>query len=92
MQTFCDPTPKLIPAQAEYNRDTMDQPNCYWTLTDELVTIIGLYSNVPSGGVIEMDQTFIIHVHQRLHDLVVIVIAIVLERFMEVRHAVDRRA
>jgi 3',5'-cyclic AMP phosphodiesterase CpdA len=56
MQTFCDPTPKLIPAQAEYNRDTMDQPNCYWTLTDELVTIIGLYSNVPSGGVIEMDQ------------------------------------
>lgn len=56
MQTFCDLTPKLIPAQAEYNRDTMDQPNCYWTLTDELVTIIGLYSNVPSGGEVDATQ------------------------------------
>ena len=56
MQTFCDPTPQLLPAQAEYNRDTIDQPNCYWTLTDELITIIGLYTNVPSGGVVKSDQ------------------------------------
>ncbi len=53
---FCDPTPQLLPEVAEYNRDTMDQPNVYWTLTDPLVTIIGLYSNVPSGGRIEQDQ------------------------------------
>lgn len=56
MQTFCDTTPRLLPAQAEYHRDTMDQPNCFWTLCDELVTIIGLYSNVPSGGEIQQDQ------------------------------------
>jgi hypothetical protein len=53
---FCDPTPQLLAEVAEYNRTTMDQPNPYWTLTDELVTIIGLYTNVPSGGVIEPDQ------------------------------------
>jgi hypothetical protein len=56
MRYFCDPTPQLLPEVAEYNRDTMDQPNCYWTLTDELVTIIGLYTNVPAGGVVEADQ------------------------------------
>jgi acid phosphatase type 7 len=53
---FCDTAPRLLPEVAEYNRDTMDQPNVFWTLEDELVTIIGLYSNVPSGGVIEADQ------------------------------------
>jgi predicted MPP superfamily phosphohydrolase len=53
---FCDTTPRLLPEVAEYNRDTMDQPNCYWTLQDELVTIIGLYTNVPSGGVVEQEQ------------------------------------
>jgi Icc-related predicted phosphoesterase len=53
---FCDATPQLLPEVAEYNRDTMDQPNVFWTLEDELVTIIGLYSNVPSGGVIEQEQ------------------------------------
>lgn len=53
---FCDPTPQLLPEVAEYNRDTLDQPNVFWTLEDELVTIVGLYSNVPSGGVIHPDQ------------------------------------
>jgi hypothetical protein len=53
---FCDTAPRLLPEVAEYNRDTMDQPNVYWTLEDELMTIVGLYSNVPSGGVIHPDQ------------------------------------
>jgi 3',5'-cyclic AMP phosphodiesterase CpdA len=53
---FCDSKPQLLGEVAEYNRDTMDQPNVFWTLTDELVTIVGLYSNVPSGGVIHPDQ------------------------------------
>ncbi len=53
---FCDSEPRLLPEVAEYNRDTMDQPNVFWTLTDDLVTIVGLYSNVPSGGVIHPDQ------------------------------------
>jgi 3',5'-cyclic AMP phosphodiesterase CpdA len=53
---FCARTPELRPEVAEYHRDTMTQPNCYWTLQDELVTIVGLYSNVPSGGEIQQDQ------------------------------------
>jgi acid phosphatase type 7 len=53
---FCDSKPELLPEVAEYNRDTMDQPNVFWTLEDELVNIVGLYSNVPSGGVIRADQ------------------------------------
>jgi hypothetical protein len=53
---FCAVSPALPPAAAEDQRDTMTLPNCYWTLEDELVTIVGLYSNVPSGGVIEPDQ------------------------------------
>jgi hypothetical protein len=34
----------------------MDQPNVYWTLTDPLFTIVGLYTNVPEGGVVAQDQ------------------------------------
>jgi 3',5'-cyclic AMP phosphodiesterase CpdA len=56
MRYFCDSSPRLLPEVAEYNRDTMTQPNCYWTLQDPAVTIIGLYSNVPSGGEIQADQ------------------------------------
>jgi hypothetical protein len=56
MRYFCDPTPQLLAEVAEYNRDTMDQPNAFWTLEDDLFTIVGLYSNVPSGGVIHPDQ------------------------------------
>jgi hypothetical protein len=48
--------PELLPEMAEFNRDTGTQPNAYWTLTDELVTIIGLATNVPSGGVVEPIQ------------------------------------
>jgi acid phosphatase type 7 len=48
--------PELLPETAEFHRDTMTQPNSYWTLTDDLVTVIGLATNVPSGGVIEKDQ------------------------------------
>lgn len=56
MENLCSTTPTLPAKWAEFNRTTMDQPNCYWTLTDELVTVIGLYTNVPSGGVVEADQ------------------------------------
>lgn len=53
---FCASSPALPPKAAEFQRTTMDQPNVYWTLTDERFTLIGLYSNVPSGGVIADDQ------------------------------------
>ena len=56
MATFCSPTPALIAGTEEYGRDSQTQPYCYWTLDDDAVTIIGCYSNVPSGGVIQPDQ------------------------------------
>jgi predicted phosphodiesterase len=56
VENFCSTTPHLDPQARETNRDTMDQPNVYWTLTDELFTILGLYTNVPEGGVIAQDQ------------------------------------
>jgi predicted phosphodiesterase len=48
--------PELLPEMAEFHRDTMTQPNAFWTLTDPLLTVIGLATNVPSGGVVEPDQ------------------------------------
>jgi hypothetical protein len=60
MTNFCDSRPNLPPSlQAigmDFGRQTMTQPNCYWTLTTPLVTIIGLYTNVPSGGVVVEPQ------------------------------------
>jgi hypothetical protein len=56
VENFCSATPHLDPQAQETNRDTMDQPNAYWTLTDELLTVIGLYTNVPEGGVVAQDQ------------------------------------
>ena len=34
----------------------MIQPNVYWTLLTPVVSIIGLYSNVPEHGVLHPDQ------------------------------------
>jgi hypothetical protein len=56
MTNLCATAAALPAGSEEYNRDTETQPNCYWTLRAEAVTIIGCYSNVPSGGVIEADQ------------------------------------
>lgn len=56
MANFCSASPELPPKWAEFGRSTMTQPNCYWTLESDHATIIGLYSNVPSGGEIETDQ------------------------------------
>jgi acid phosphatase type 7 len=53
---FCNNVPHLLPEWEEYGRSTMTLPNVYWTLEDENFTLISLYSNVPSGGVIEADQ------------------------------------
>jgi hypothetical protein len=56
VKVFCSSAPELLAGTEEYRRDSQTQPNCYWTLLDPVVTIIGCYSNVPSGGVIEPDQ------------------------------------
>ena len=34
----------------------MTQPNVYWTLLTPIVNIVGVYSNVPSGGEVDADQ------------------------------------
>ena len=34
----------------------MIQPNVYWTLNTPFATIVGLYTNVPEGGVVHADQ------------------------------------
>ena len=49
---MCTAAP-LIPQadpQFEYHRHTMTQPWCDWTLALEAMTLIGVYTNVPSGG------------------------------------------
>lgn len=58
MANFASKTPGVPAADPalEYGRDTQTQPHCFWTLAAEAVTVIGLYSNVPSGGVIQADQ------------------------------------
>jgi acid phosphatase type 7 len=56
LDQFCQPTPVHQPEAAEVPRDAMTQPNVYWTLTSPLAWIIGLYSNVPEGGLINADQ------------------------------------
>ena len=32
------------------------RPNCYFTLLTPYATFVGLYTNVPEGGVVEPDQ------------------------------------
>lgn len=58
MANFCDKAPH-IPAwdlQFEYGRHTQTQPSHDWTLNLQSITIIGLYTNVPSGGHVEQRQ------------------------------------
>ena len=56
MANFCATKPALPAGSEEYGRDVQTQPYCDWTLQCEAVTIIGLYSNVPSGGNLEQSQ------------------------------------
>ena len=53
---FCSQEPHVSPDGGESSRDTMTQPNVFWTLDTPLATMIGLYSNVPEGGEFEQDQ------------------------------------
>jgi 3',5'-cyclic AMP phosphodiesterase CpdA len=56
VDNFCSPEPRLLPEAEEVQRDAMTQPNPYWTLTSSLLTIVGLYTNVPEGGRLDQDQ------------------------------------
>lgn len=58
MANFCSRKPSVPAAdpQFEFGRHTQTQPYCDWTLTLKATTIVGLYTNVPSGGHLEESQ------------------------------------
>jgi hypothetical protein len=56
LANFCAQAPVHRPEAQDVVRPAMTQPNVYWTLDAELVTIIGLYSNCPEGGVVSQAQ------------------------------------
>jgi hypothetical protein len=56
VENFCATEPHLSLEAGDSGRDTMTQPNVYWTLEAPFVTFIGLYTNVPEGGWMDDDQ------------------------------------
>jgi metallophosphoesterase superfamily enzyme len=56
VRNFCQSKPIKMPESNDSNRTAMTQPNVYWTLLTPLVNIVGLYSNVPEGGVVKQPQ------------------------------------
>jgi acid phosphatase type 7 len=56
VRNFCQRRPVKMPESHDSNRTAMIQPNVYWTLLTPLVNIVGLYSNVPEGGVVKEPQ------------------------------------
>ena len=58
MSNFCDTTPSnpRSDPQLEFGRHTQTLPYCEWTLNLTALTIIAVYSNVPSGGHLEPEQ------------------------------------
>ncbi len=57
VRNFCAPHPVKMPESQDSHRTAMVQPNVYWTLLTPFVNFVGLYSNVPEGGVIKPPQT-----------------------------------
>ena len=58
---FCSAEAQIAPSSGDAPRDTMTQPNVYWTLETPLATFIGLYTNVPDGGELGDDQIAWLH-------------------------------
>lgn len=56
VRNFCAQAPLHTSEAGDAARRAMTQPNVYWTLETELVTIIGLYSNCPEGGQLTQTQ------------------------------------
>jgi acid phosphatase type 7 len=56
MANFCARTAEVTEDARDIERPAMRQPNCYWTLTAPLVTIVGLYTNCPEHGVVKDEQ------------------------------------
>jgi hypothetical protein len=56
VKTFCSAAPLLHDAAVPVARPVAAQPNVYWTLTHDWLWVIGLYTNVPEGGQLAVDQ------------------------------------
>jgi hypothetical protein len=57
VRNFCAPKPgEHTPDARESPRTAMTQPNVYFTLNTPYATFVGLYTNVPEGGVVNADQ------------------------------------
>ncbi len=56
VENFCSTSPHISSEAGDSGRDTMTQPNVYWTLETPFVTFIGLYTNVPEGGWMDNSQ------------------------------------
>jgi len=67
-ENFCAPIPQITPEAGDVSRHAMTQPNVYWTLQAPYATIIGLYTNVPEGGMLDQDQIDWLHNEMRTAD------------------------
>lgn len=56
VDNFCARIAHHTPDARDVERDAMTQPNVYWTLEAPLVTVVGLYTNVPEGGSLDPNQ------------------------------------
>jgi 3',5'-cyclic AMP phosphodiesterase CpdA len=55
----------------------MTQPNVFWTLASDLVNIVGLYSNVPSGGrLTDPQRDWLVHELKTLPKRVPIIVSL----------------
>ena len=53
---FMTATPHVDPISRDAPRVTLSLPNVYWTLSAPLLTLVGMYTNVPEGGSIDSVQ------------------------------------
>lgn len=53
---FCSSQSSDTDEADDSERKTMIQPNVFWTLEAPFVSVVGLYTNVPSGGEVRDDQ------------------------------------
>jgi calcineurin-like phosphoesterase family protein len=56
VRNFCATSRHITPDAGDINKSPMIQPNVYWTLETPYAIIIGLYTNVPQGGIVKEDQ------------------------------------
>jgi acid phosphatase type 7 len=55
-RNFCSENGRIANEAGDTPRHAMKQPNPFWTLDTPKANFIGLYTNVPEGGVVKDDQ------------------------------------